>query len=141
MDYISIIFALVAGFCTALEQTINARLGKEITPSLATLHSLIIGAIFILVVNLISGNIINYSKISKVSPLLMIGGILGALIIYLSARSIPIIGVTVTLTLIMAGQLACGIVTDMFINGITFNLTKWMGILLVISGIYLMLKQ
>ncbi|MGE5494436.1 MAG: DMT family transporter [Burkholderiales bacterium] len=141
MDTVPIVFALVAGFCTALEQTINARLGREITPGLATLHNLLIGALFMLLINVLRGNIANYAKITKVSPLLMVGGIFGALIIYLSSRSIPIIGVTATLTLIIAGQLACGIITDVLFSSITFSAAKWIGIALVTAGVYLIMRQ
>jgi transporter family-2 protein len=141
MDPVAVIFALVAGFCTALEQTINARLAKAITPGLATLHNLLTGALFMLLINVFRGNITNYSKIAKVNPVLMIGGIFGALIIYLSSRSIPVIGVTATLTLIIAGQLACGIVTDVFLNNISFNIAKWIGITFVMAGVYLIVRQ
>ena len=140
MNIWAVVCAIIAGFCTAIEQTINGRLGRAITPSLATLHNLTLGAIFFLVINLIRGNLGGYKKIATLNPVLLIGGFFGAMIIYLSTKAVPALGVTVTLTLIIAGQLTCGIVTDIFLNKITFNITDWIGIVLVIAGTFIMMK-
>lgn len=140
MDIWAIVCAIVAGFCTAVEQTINGRLGREITPSLATLHNLCVGAIFFFIINLLRGSLGGYRKIVTLNPVLLIGGFFGAMIIYLSAKAVPALGVTVTLTLIIAGQLTCGIITDIFVNKITFNLADWIGIVLVISGTFVIMK-
>ena len=141
MDIWAIVCAIVAGFCTAIEQTINGRLGNEITPSLATLHNLATGAVFMFLINLLRGNLVNYKRIANVNPILLIGGIFGAMIIYLAAKAIPSLGVTTTLTLIIAGQLACGIVADIFLNKITFSLSSWIGLALVIVGTFLLVNK
>ncbi len=140
MDTWAIVCAIVAGFCTALEQTINGRLGRVITPSLATLHNLTLGAILFFIINLLRGGLSGYKKIFTLNPLLLIGGFFGAMIIYLSTKAVPALGVTVTLTLIIAGQLSCGIVADIFLNKLTFNITDWIGIALVIAGTLMIIK-
>lgn len=140
MNILPILFALAAGFFTAIEQSINGRLGKEITPSIATLHNLMTGAALMLLINLVRGNLPRYLKIESLNPLLLIGGIFGAMIIYLSAKAIPALGVTTTLTLVIAGQLTCGLITDMFFSGLEIGATKWIGIALVLLGSYLMVK-
>jgi transporter family-2 protein len=140
MNVWAIVCAVAAGFCTAVEQTINGRLGREISPSLATLHNLTLGAILFFLINLFSGNLADYRKIAAINPVLLTGGIFGAMIIYLATRAVPALGVTVTLTLIIAGQLTCGIVADIFVNKITFNVTDWVGIVLVIAGVFIIIK-
>lgn len=140
MDIWAVVCAIVAGFCTAIEQTINGRLGREISPSLATLHNLVLGAVFFLIINMFRGGLAGYRKIATLNPLLLIGGFFGAMIIYLSTKAVPALGVTVTLTLIIAGQLTCGIAADIFINKISFDLTDWIGIVLVITGTFIMMK-
>ncbi len=140
MDIWAVVCAIAAGLCTAVEQTINGRLGREITPSLATLHNLTLGAIFFFVINLVRGGLAGYRKIVTVNPLLLIGGFFGAMIIYLTTKAVPALGVTVTLTLVIAGQLTCGIITDIFINKITFDITDWIGIVFVITGTFIMMK-
>ncbi len=136
MNVIYMLFAIIAGIFTTVESTINARLGKYVTPSIATLHSLVTGMVFILFISLVKGNIARYAKVSHVSPVWLIGGIFGAFIIYFSAKAIPVLGVTTTLIFILDGQLISGYLIDIFINGAQVNLRKVMGLMLFLIGAY-----
>ena len=136
MNVIYLLFALMAGIFSTIESTINARLGKYVTPSIATLQSLATGMVFILFISLVKGNIARYAKVSHVSPVWLIGGVFGAFIIYFSAKAIPVLGVTTTVILILAGQLASGYLIDIFINGAEVSLRKVMGLMLFSIGAY-----
>lgn len=140
MDIVAIIFAFTAGCCTAVEQTINGRLGQAITPGVATLHNLATGAVMLVVLNLYHGNIVNYAKIASINPVYLFGGVFGAAIVYFSARAIPLLGVTKTLALVITGQLLCGLASDIFIHGIQVNVSKWIGVVLLLVGSYMMIR-
>lgn len=140
MDILAIIFAFAAGCCTAIEQTINGRLGQVITPGVATLHNLATGAIVLVCLNLFHGNIANYAKITSISPFYLFGGLFGAAIIYLSARAVPILGITKTLALVITGQLICGLAGDIFVHGMQVSASKWIGAVFLLIGSYLIIR-
>ncbi len=134
MNIVSMLLAILAGVLTTIEATINSRLGRYLTPSIATLHSLMTGLTFVLLINLIFGNLPRYSKVTSVRPIWLIGGFFGASIIYLSARSIPSLGISNALILILAGQLTSGLVMDVFLNNTQISLKKMGGLILFLLG-------
>lgn len=136
------IYAVLAGIFTTIEASINGKLGKLVTPSIATLHSLITGFAFFLVANQIKGNLIRYKKIVTVSPhWLLLGGIFGALIIYFATKAIPHLGVSKALTVIVAAQLISSLFIDVFIlQQQRFHLYKVSGVILLLIGTYFIIK-
>lgn len=141
MNILPIVLALLAGFCTAIEGTINGRFASHISPSAATLFNLAVGIILMLLVNIMSGNIHQFKNIISINPILLTGGFFGAMIIYLSSRAIPSLGVTNTLVLIIAGQLAVGVISDMLLRGMRIDALKLVGIAFVIAGSYMIVRR
>ncbi len=142
MNLSSMLLAILAGLFTSLESTINSQLGKHITPSLAALHSLSVGFIFMLFINLIRGNMMErYQNVLKVNPILLFGGIFGASIIYLTSKAIPVLGISSTVILVLAGQLLSGLVMDVYINDITITYKKMAGMILFLIGVILFLRE
>ncbi len=141
MSIASILLAILAGVFTTVETSINAQLGKSLTPSLATLHSLIIGTLFMLFLCSYSGTVTAYARITTVSPILWIGGIFGAFIIYFSSKAIPDIGISNALILILSGQLVSGLVFDVYLNHIEIGSRKIIGLALFLVGTIMFLKE
>ena len=141
MSIASMILAILAGIFTTVETSINAELGKSITPSLATLHSLIIGTIFMAILCVYGGSISAYPRNLSASPVLWIGGIFGAFIIYLSSKAIPELGISNTLILILSGQLVSGLVIDVYQNNIEISPRKVMGLALFLIGTIMFLRE
>lgn len=142
MNLASMLLAIIAGIFTTVESTINSQLGKHITPSLAALHSLMVGFVFMLFINLIRGNIAErYQNALKVNPLLLIGGLFGASIIYLSSKAIPLLGISSAVILILAGQLLSGLIIDVYVNDITITYKKMAGMILFLIGAIMFLKE
>ncbi|MDF2892179.1 MAG: hypothetical protein K0R80_2546 [Clostridia bacterium] len=138
-DYLPYFFAMAAGIFTALEVGINARLGKLVTPKIATLHSLIIGVLFFFTINLFQGSLYQYKKILKINPMLLIGGFFGALIIYISTKTVPKLGITTTLILVVSAEVLTGLFIDCFITREqAFDIFKIAGLLFVLIGIYIL---
>jgi transporter family-2 protein len=136
----AVLGAILAGIFTALESSVNSQLGKQLTPSIATLHSLVTGAVFMAVISILRGSYIRYIRVLHVSPVLLIGGLFGAMIIYLSSKSIPVLGVSKTLTLILAAQILTGVVIDMLVNHIRIDLYKIFGVLFLLLGANLVIR-
>ncbi len=141
MSIFSMLLAILAGIFTTIESSINSQLGKYLTPSIATLHSLIVGMTFMLLINLLLGNVPRYAKVSDVNPVWLIGGFFGAFIIYLSSKAIPKLGISNTLILILAGQMVSGLLIDAFINNAQISFKKMTGMILFLIGAVIFLKD
>ena len=139
--YEAIIWAILAGVFTALESNINSQLGKQITPSIATLHNLATGTIMMAAVSIVRGSLSRYARVFSVKPVFLIGGLFGAMIIYLSSRAIPVLGVAKSLTLILAAQIIAGIAIDAVFGGVPINGYKICGVLFLLLGANLIMRQ
>jgi len=141
MNPFYMLLAILAGIFTTIEASVNSQLGKCITPGIATLHSLMVGMSFILLLNLINGKLSYYSKITTVKPLWLIGGLFGASIIYLSSRSIPQLGISNTIILVLSGQLLSGLILDSIVNQVELSARKIGGLILFLVGAIIFLKE
>ncbi|SHJ30014.1 transporter family-2 protein [Geosporobacter subterraneus DSM 17957] len=141
-ESLALIFAILAGIFTTLEASINAKLGKIVTPKIATLHNLLTGVLVILVANILKGTIHQYRKIIHVNPQLLVGGIFGTFIVYFVTKAIPKLGVATTLTIIVASQVISGLFFDIVISKQDhLDWFKCFGIILLLLGTYLTVKQ
>jgi bacterial/archaeal transporter family-2 protein len=138
-EYLPYFLALLAGVFTAIEVGINSRLGKIVTPTIATLHSLIIGMLFFFTINLLQGTLSQYKNVFKVNPFLLIGGVFGALIIYIATKTIPKLGITTTLILVVSAEVLTGLFIDCFLTKEqVFSTMKIAGLIFVLIGIYIL---
>lgn len=141
MNVYFLLLAILAGIFTTFESSINSQLGKYVSPGIATLHSLFLGTLLVLVLNIITGNILKYPKIQGVNPLWLCGGLFGASIIYLSARVIPQLGISNAVILILTGQLLSGLVIDALANDIEVSLKKMLGMILFLIGTIMFIQE
>lgn len=131
------ILAILVGIFTAAEAAINSQLGKIVTPKIATLHSLMTGLLLILIINIMGGSLKQYTKVFYVKPYWLVGGVFGALIVYLVTKIVPYLGITITLTFIMASEVLCSFYIDTFIfKNEKLDMIKIFGALLIITGVY-----
>lgn len=135
------ILAISAGIFTTLESSINGHIGKIITPKIATIYSLIVGLAIMVIITIAGGGISGYRNITRLNTkLLMAGamaGVFGALIIYFIAKTVPSLGVTVTLTLVVAAQILSGLYIDIIVLKHHLDYYKVLGTAAVILGVYL----
>jgi transporter family-2 protein len=141
MNLFAMLLAILAGIFTTIESSINSQLGKYLTPSIATLHSLIVGLTFMFFINLFLGNLPRYAKVASVNPFWLIGGFFGAFIIYLSSKSIPRLGISSTLILILAGQLVSGLLIDALFNNAEISFKKMAGMIMFLAGAVIFLQE
>lgn len=139
-EIIPYILAISAGIFTTLESSINGHIGKIITPKIATIYSLIVGLAIMLIITIAGGGIGGYRNIARLNTrLLMAGamaGVFGALIIYFVAKTVPSLGVTVTLTLVVAAQILSGLYIDIVVLKHHLDFYKVLGAAAVILGVY-----
>lgn len=141
MKLLPLILAILAGIFTTIEASINAQLGKYITPAVATLHSLLLGVLLMLLVSAFTGELGQYSRLVYVRPVWLLGGIFGALIIFFSSKAIPEIGISNTMILILTGQLLSGLVIDVLYNEMVIGSRKAIGLVLFLIGTIIFLKD
>ena len=136
-EIIPYILAILVGIFTTVEATMNSQLGKIVTPKIATLHSLITGLVLILIFNITSGSLRQYGKVFYVKPYWLLGGIFGALIVYIVTKIVPYLGITVTLTMVMASEVLSSFYIDTFIfKNEKLDIIKIFGALLILTGVY-----
>lgn len=136
----AIIFATLAGVSTALEAFINGELGKNTTALVATFISLVVGTIFFFINICVTGNLKTLASFDGINPKLLFGGILGGLVIYFTTKSVPNLGVSKTLTLIVVSQMIVGFVIDSHIYKETLYLYNYIGSILLFIGTFFILN-
>lgn len=132
--------AILTGIFTTLEAAVNSELGKFTTPKIATLHSLLVGSLVMLIINLLTGTLSQYSKISNVALQWSVGGIFGALAIYLLTIIIPKLGVTIAFTIVITFQILSSFFIDTFIFKQQLELIQIIGLSMIITGLYFVMK-
>ena len=136
----AIIFATLAGVSTALEAFINGELGKNTTALVATFISLVVGTIFFFINICVTGNLKTLASFDGINPKLLFGGILGGLVIYFTTKSVPNLGVSKTLTLIVVSQMIVGFLIESHIYKETLYLYNYIGAILLFIGTFFILN-
>ncbi len=135
------VFAILTGIFTTIEATVNAQLGRFVTPKIATLHSLFVGLLVMLIANFLNGSLNQYSKVYNIELQWLIGGIFGASIIYLMTLTIPKLGITLTLTIVITSQILSSFCIDAFIfKEKQLEITTIFGVALIITGLYFIME-
>jgi transporter family-2 protein len=133
-----IISSIIAGICMSLQGVFNTRASEKI--GLWETNTIVQGSAFIitLVIVLIIGNG-NIKAIKEVNKIYLLGGVLGAVIIFTVMLGIENMGPTYSIATILVAQLtAAGIIDAFGLFGseqIKFGLTKFIGIGVMILGI------
>ncbi|MCY6354282.1 DMT family transporter [Clostridium sp. ZS2-4] len=139
-----IILAVFIGIFLAVQPPLNAHLGKVINAKNAALNSVLVSSTTMLIIILLTGNIKEYSNITKVPPYYWIGGLLGIIVVFGSILVIPTLGTLTSFSIFVSVQLIIGA----FINhfgwlGVTpspITLHKIIGIIFLICGLRLIMK-
>ncbi|MFH0959931.1 MAG: DMT family transporter [Pseudomonadota bacterium] len=146
MEVYYIILAFIAGACAPTQAGINAQLGSVAgDPSLAAMISFIVGAAGLTAYVLVTGVSWPSIRIFVEAPWwLWTGGLLGAILVFVSIVLAPKLGATATLGLIVAGQMIVSVILDHY--GLVgyeehhVNLSRILGVVLLLSGVILIKK-
>ena len=137
--------AALAGMVMAVQGTINSVLGKKIGLTETTLIVHLVAVLVLLLIFLISQeHNLKLSLLRDVPWYLYLGGIMGIIITYTVAMSIPKLGVAVATTAIVAIQVSTAALIDhlglLGLEKVSFSVSRFIGIVLLAAGVKLLLN-
>ena len=140
-------FAILAGMILPLQFLINAKLSEGFDNALwATAVSFVVGTFGLLVWIAATRQLgaANWSGALSLPWWAWLGGLLGAVYVTATIVTVPIVGPTALVVLLIFGQMAAGTVMDHF--GILtetqpVNLPKLLGLGLVLAGTWLVVRN
>ena len=141
--YFYILLALVAGAMMPTQAATNNKMAVVVdSPVLSALISFIVGTIALLVYMLISGvSLASLASVKEAPAIAWAGGLLGAFFVTAAVTLVPRLGVAMTFSLMVAGQMLVTLVIDHFgLLGVPMkevSLARIGGILLITAGVVL----
>ena len=144
--YFYFLLALVAGAMMPTQAAINNKLAGYVqSPISAAFISFVVGTFGLFVYLIASGTPIgSLFNIKDAPPVAWLGGLLGAFFVTATVVLVPRIGVAMTFSLIVAGQMLITLVLDHFgFLGVPvkeISLARVFGILLITAGVVIIRK-
>ena len=142
MFFVYLIVALVAGVALATQSAINTQLAKAMSGEavIATFISFAVGTIVLFFIAWVKTDLWgNLSTVPSQPWWKLIGGILGAVVVFTTVLLAPKLGITAMLFFIIVGQLITATTIDHFgLIGMPireFNITKLIGLIIVAFGL------
>ena len=142
MFFVYLIIALAAGVALATQSAINTQLAKAMSGEavIATFISFAVGTIVLFFIAWVKTDLWgNLSAIPSQPWWKLIGGVLGALVVFTTVLLAPKLGITAMLFFIIVGQLITAATIDHFgLIGMPIrevNITKFIGLIIVAFGL------
>jgi len=141
--YLLLIVALIAGVVLPVQTAVNNRMAVSVgSPILGAFISFVIGTLSIFAYALVSGESLSSLTSSKNAPAIAwIGGLLGAFFVTSTIILLPRIGVAMTISLVIAGQMIAALVMDHYgLLGVPvreMNLWRIAGVIMIVGGVVL----
>jgi bacterial/archaeal transporter family-2 protein len=140
----AVAFSLVAGLAGSMQVAISGALGRRIGVLEAAAFGGIVAAIILVGVALAARNSAGIAAVRE-PPWLWLGGLMGAIVVTAVTFSPPRIGTFATIGLLVASQLAMGVVIDALglfgLERIPFTWERAIGLALLAGGAVLVLKR
>jgi len=113
--YMNILVGLGVGALVVIQGGMNSRVMMALGGTMpATLINFIIGALFLLAVMVVTGNLNSLQGISETPRWTLLAGVAGVLLVMGTAFLIPRIGATHTVALLVVGQALTSLIVDHF---------------------------
>ena len=142
MFFVYLIIALAAGVALATQSAINTQLAKAMSGEavIATFISFAVGTIVLFFIAWVKTGLWgNLSAIPSQPWWKLIGGVLGAIVVFTTVLLAPKLGITAMLFFIIVGQLITAATIDHFgLIGMPIrevNITKFIGLIIVAFGL------
>ena len=142
MFFVYLIIALAAGVALATQSAINTQLAKAMSGEavIATFISFAVGTIVLFFIAWVKTDLWgNLSTVPSQPWWKLIGGILGAVVVFTTVLLAPKLGITAMLFFIIVGQLITATTIDHFgLIGMPIrevNITKFIGLIIVGFGL------
>jgi len=145
--YLYLLVALLAGAMMPTQAATNNKMAVFLndSPILAAFISFFVGTVALFIYAIASGASLGDLTLAKnATPIAWIGGLLGAFFVTATVTLVPRLGVAMTFSLIIAGQMIVTLVIDHFgLLGVPtkeISLARIGGILLITAGVVLIRK-
>ena len=142
MFFVYLIIALAAGVALATQSAINTQLAKAMSGEavIATFISFAVGTLVLFFIAWVKTDLWgNLSAIPSQPWWKLIGGVLGAIVVFTTVLLAPKLGITAMLFFIIVGQLITATTIDHFgLIGMPIrevNITKFIGLIIVAFGL------
>lgn len=144
--YFYLLIALLAGAMMPTQAATNNKMAAFVdSPILAAFVSFVVGTVALLVYAVLAGIPMgNLAGVRNAPPIAWAGGFLGAFFVAAAVTLVPRLGVAMTFSLIIAGQMIVTLIIDHFgLLGIPvkeISIPRVAGILLIAAGVVLIRK-
>jgi bacterial/archaeal transporter family-2 protein len=140
------VLALVAGVAGSVQVAVMGRLGERVGALEALAFASVLTALIATVLLLAArGSLAGIGDAARQPLWLWLGGAMSALIVFTVTFAAPRVGTAATIALLIAGQLAMGVVIDRFglfgLERIGLGGARVAGVLLLAAGAALMLRR
>jgi bacterial/archaeal transporter family-2 protein len=143
---VAVFLSLVAGVAGAIQVAVSGAFGKRIGVLEATAFGAVAAAVIVCALVLVArqgfGGVVEGFR---APPWLWLGGVMGAIVVSSITFTAPRIGTFATIGLLIAGQLAMGVVIDYYglfgLERIPLTAARVAGLLLLAGGALLVLKR
>lgn len=138
MFIICLILVIIGGVFMSFQSPTNATLSGYVGHFQASVLSFGGGVLILLIASALNGTG-NLSLLFTAQPWQMTGGLYGAYVVLIVTYAAPVLGIALTLTIIMLGQLIMGLAIDQFglflSEQIEVTFLRIVGIIIVAAGI------
>ena len=146
-DLIYLVLALITGALIPIQASTNSMFSKSIgNPFITGLMVFIVGLLGMIIFMLLTRTAFPLGHQLVSAPLYSyLGGIIVAAYVVMITILVPRIGVGTSIGLIVTGQIICAVIIDHFglfsVPVHSISITRIAGVLLMIAGIYLVMKK
>jgi bacterial/archaeal transporter family-2 protein len=141
--YLFMLLALVAGAMMPTQAATNNKMAIIVdSPILSAFISFLVGTVALFIYVLVSGvSIANFASSKEAPAIAWVGGLLGAFFVTAAVLLVPRLGVAMTFSLIIAGQMIATLIIDHFgLLGVPVkevSVARFAGIVLIAAGVVL----
>lgn len=142
-----LVLGIGAGAVLPIQASLNARLGQAVgSPVMGALVSFMVGALALLGVVLVQGTPLRQlSQLRALPPLTLTGGLLGAFYVAVVTVLAPRLGATLTVGLVVVGQLLLALVLDHYglldLPVHPLSALRGLGVVLLLLGFWLIQRN
>lgn len=142
-NYLFIFIAIVVGIMSTTQAAVNVKLTSFVeSPILSAFVSFVIGTLALFVYLLATGvPLSNLLQIKNAPIYVWSGGLLGAFFVAATIMLVPRLGVALTFSLVIAGQMLISLIFDHYgwfgVPVKEFNLPRFLGAIFITIGVIL----
>ena len=141
MFFLSLVLAISNGIFVSIQSPTNAALSFKVGHTQATVISFLGGVIILFLVALFSGHLPLFANAPGLPLWQFFGGLYGAFLVFVITFCTPCLGIALTLTIVMLGQISMGAVIDVFglfqSDVVSVSFSRIFGILVILCGLVL----